>query len=98
MIMSAETTGFSEDGHVRYWVKPEPPSAGSYLHRMMKSSLQRISVTLATKYGRYGYRRITALLNNKTWLEGQSQESGKNLEKGRTEGAQEDSLKGAGYG
>jgi transposase InsO family protein len=36
--------------------KPSPPSG--------EGRLTRDIVTLATKYGRYGYRRITAMLNN----------------------------------
>jgi transposase InsO family protein len=36
--------------------KPSPPSG--------EGRLTRDIVTLATKYGRYGYRRITAVLNN----------------------------------
>lgn len=48
---------------------------------------QRI-IELATKYGRYGYRRITALLRQESWG-GEPQEGRKDLETGRTQGAQE---------
>jgi hypothetical protein len=43
---------------------------------------------LATRYGRYGYRRITALLRDRG-LAGESQEGGENLETRRIEGAAE---------
>ena len=57
-----------QDGHVRYWSKPGLPGVVIYLHRSDEKQLTEDIVALATKYGRYGYRRITALLNNeKGW-------------------------------
>ena len=51
-------------GHAKYWNKPGLPSDVIYRHHPMRSSLTNDIIALATKYGRYGYRRITALLNN----------------------------------
>lgn len=31
------------------------------------SSSRRIGILLETEYGRYGYRRVTALLNREAW-------------------------------
>jgi putative transposase len=43
---------------------------------------------LATRYGRYSYRRITALLNERGWRVNHKR-CRKNLEKGRVESAAE---------
>jgi transposase InsO family protein len=40
------------------------------IQRNDEDALTRAIVTLATKYGRYGYRRITALLRNAGWQVG----------------------------
>ena len=45
-------------------------------------------IELATLYGRYGYRRITALLKVGRF-ESEPQESGENLEKRRAQGTKE---------
>jgi putative transposase len=37
------------------------------LYRTDEDALTREIVTLASEYGRYGYRRITALLRNRGW-------------------------------
>ena len=44
-------------GTQRY--EPEP--------RLDEDALTRAIIALATQYGRYGYRRITALLRNAGW-------------------------------
>ena len=44
-------------------------------------------VSLATEYGRYGYRRITALLKIDRWLAGEPQAGGEDLASGGAEGA-----------
>ena len=46
-------------------------------------------IDLAGKYGRYGYRRITALLNNKDGLACESQASSEDLEKRMAQSPQE---------
>jgi len=48
---------------------------------------------LATQYGRYGYRRITALLRQEGWQVNHKHVA--NLEKGRIEGATETAKKEA---
>jgi len=48
-------------------------------------------IELATRYGRYGYRRITALLKQ---LESEPQESRENLEKRGSEGTTEAAKEG----
>jgi hypothetical protein len=44
-------------------------------------------VELATQYGRYGYRRITALLREAGWLARERETGGAHLAAGRSEGA-----------
>jgi hypothetical protein len=43
-------------------------------------------IELATRYGRYGYRRITALLNSESWRVNHKR-CREDLEAGRTQGA-----------
>lgn len=45
-------------------------------------------IELATQYGRYGYRRITALLRREGWRV-RPQESGEDMEERRIEGTAE---------
>ena len=42
--------------------------------RQDEDRLRRSIVALASKYGRYGYRRITALLNQASWKVGKDRE------------------------
>jgi putative transposase len=49
--------------------------------------LRAAIVRLACRFGRYGYRRITALLREDGWQV--NHKSGKDLASGRTKGAQE---------
>ena len=41
------------------------------IHRLDEEELRRAVIALASQYGRYGYRRITALLRSAGWLVGQ---------------------------
>ena len=41
------------------------------IHRLDEDELTRAVVALAAQYGRYGYRRITALLRSAGWAVGQ---------------------------
>ena len=43
---------------------------GGPIHRLDEDELTRAMVALAAQYGRYGYRRITALLRNAGWSVG----------------------------
>ncbi len=60
---------------------PSPPSD--------EKRLTEDIVVLATKYGRYGYRRITALLNNEKGWRVNHKRGDKDLAKGGTESTQE---------
>ena len=46
-------------------------------------------IALATRYGRYGYRRITALLNNEKGWRVNHKRVERDLEKGRAQGTKE---------
>jgi len=58
---------FQRDGHVRYSIRPGRPSGAYYVSRMRKKGWVERIVELATQYGRYGYRRITAMLRQEGW-------------------------------
>ena len=65
--MSAESLRSLRDGLVRCWGRHDRPPASCSRDNCEVSRLVADITTLATKYGRYGYRRITALLNGKDW-------------------------------
>ena len=48
---------------------------------------QKGGLEILTEYGRYGYRRITALLKTDRWLAGEPQAGGADLASGGAEGA-----------
>ena len=54
----------------------------------MKSVLTKAIIDLATEYGRYGYRRVTAFITS-TGLAGEPQTGGADLAKRRSESASE---------
>jgi hypothetical protein len=52
---------------VAYWVNPDRRNAGVLAQRDDETALTRAILDLATEYGRYGYRRVTALLREQGW-------------------------------
>jgi len=71
-----------KDGHVGSWDRVRTTQRHSPHTKADEERLVARIIELATRYGRYGYRRITALLKLGR-LEAKSQESIENLEKGR---------------
>ena len=53
------------------WGKGEGHNGTSLMDKPDEDELTRAVIELATQYGRYGYRRITALLRNGGWQVGQ---------------------------
>ncbi len=53
---------FHRDGHVQHSIRPGRPSGKYYVSRDEEERLVARIMELATRYGRYGYRRITAML------------------------------------
>jgi len=57
---------FHRDGHVQYLVRPGRHNDVFRVPREEVRLAERI-IELATQYGRYGYRRITAMLRQEGW-------------------------------
>jgi hypothetical protein len=56
---------FRRDGHVQYSIKLGRRSG--VCHILQRSEVGGLIIELATQYGRYGYRRITAMLRQEGW-------------------------------
>ncbi len=56
------------DGHVQYSGRSERPSVIPPCVTNEEERIRAQIIELATKYGRYGYRRITAMLNRDDWM------------------------------
>ena len=62
-----------------------------------EEGLRMAVVGLASRYGRYGYRRVSAMLQ-RDGVEGESQEGGADMEAGGAEGARPSSQREGFYG
>jgi len=58
---------FHRDGHVQYSIRPGRPSGVFRVPRDEEVRLVERIIELVTQYGRYGYRRITAMLRQEGW-------------------------------
>ncbi|MGF7163280.1 hypothetical protein FHS85_004943 [Rhodoligotrophos appendicifer] len=55
------------DGYAGYWVSIDGHSARSCGGAADEQALTEDIIALAKQYGRYGYRRVTALLCHEGW-------------------------------
>jgi len=58
---------FQRDALAEYWVNPDRLKRKKKHPKADEEALREAIIKLAKDYGRYGYRRITALLNNDRW-------------------------------
>ena len=70
MERAREEYGLSERHACRLLGQWRGPQRYQPIHRLDEDELTRAVVALAAQYGRYGYRRITALLRSAGWSVG----------------------------
>ena len=64
--MCASTWAVASAAPARYWISPASTQRGGS-RRKAEDALRLALIRLAKQYGRYGYRKITALLQIEGW-------------------------------